>query len=173
MSARARSAIPEPSAPLAAPLTPLVLADFLPFRMALTAQAVSHLIAATCEDRFGLTIPAWRVLCLLAEAGATNAVETSGLDPRDLAFRAALSDDQVREAAAVLIGRALLRREQGSGNLLVTDQGKAAHAELADLALAAEAALLSGLAPDEVRALHRLLGRLQSAALKLSGRANT
>ena len=45
------------------------------------------------------------------------------------------------------------------------------HAEIAPLALAYEAALISGLAPHEVALLKRLLLRLQGAAGVLAGEA--
>ncbi len=45
------------------------------------------------------------------------------------------------------------------------------YAEIAPLALAYEAALIAGLAPEEVKLLKRLLARLQAAAGQLAGDA--
>jgi len=53
----------------------------------------------------------------------------------------------------------------------LTDDTGALRREIAPLALAYEAALLASLTPDEVRTLRRLLTRIETAALKLSGRA--
>ena len=53
--------------------------------------------------------------------------------------------------------------------LSLTAEGQRLHAEIAPLALAYEAALISGLAPDEVALLKRLLARLQAAAGQLAG----
>jgi DNA-binding MarR family transcriptional regulator len=139
---------------------PLVLCEFLPFRLAVTAQAVSDLIAATCENRFGLSIPAWRMLCVLAE--------DAPLDADDLGYRAALDEPGARVAASILISRNLAHRnDQG---FAITPSGQQVHEELAGLALAAQAALLAGLAPAEVRSLRQLLGRVEAAALKLTPR---
>ena len=55
--------------------------------------------------------------------------------------------------------------------LTLTPEGRGLHAEIAPLALAYEAALIAGLAPEEVTLLKRLLGRLQSAAGQLAGEA--
>jgi DNA-binding MarR family transcriptional regulator len=55
--------------------------------------------------------------------------------------------------------------------LALTSEGASLHAEIAPLALAYEAALIAGLAPDEVALLKRLLMRLQSAAGQLAGDA--
>ena len=53
----------------------------------------------------------------------------------------------------------------------LTQEGASLHAEIAPLALAYEAALIAGLAPDEVTLLKRLLARLQTAAGQLAGDA--
>ena len=53
--------------------------------------------------------------------------------------------------------------------LALTPEGAGLHAEIAPLALAYEAALIAGLAPEEVALLKRLLSRLQSAAGQLAG----
>jgi DNA-binding MarR family transcriptional regulator len=139
-----------------------VLATYLPFRLARAAQAVSALMAATWNERFGLSMPAWRLLCVLAESGA--------LDREFIADRAALSDAEVAEAAADLLARDLIEWIQPP-LLSLTAAGAALHTELSELALAAEAALLAGLSPAEVHSLSRLLGRLHGAALRLAAPA--
>ena len=137
----------------------LVLGDFLPFRLARAAQAVTDLMAATWNVRFGISMPAWRLLCVLAESGGTRR--------EALADLAALSEAEVGEAAAVLLSRGLIARIHPDV-LIPTAAGRARHADLAGLALAAEAALIAGLTPAEVHALSRLLGRLHGAALRLA-----
>jgi DNA-binding MarR family transcriptional regulator len=138
---------------------PLVLANFLPFRLARAAQAVSALMAVTWNERVGLSMPAWRCLCVLAESGA--------LDRESLADRAALSETEAVEAAAALLARGLIGRAFPPA-LSLPAAGSALHLELCELALAAEDALLAGLSPAEVQSLSRLLGRLQGAALRLA-----
>lgn len=82
----------------------------------------------------------------------------------------------VSRAAQGLLKRRLIRRSdhQADGRshvLALTDDGGRLHAEIAPLALAYEAALISGLAPEEVTLLKRLLSRLQAAAGALAGEA--
>jgi DNA-binding MarR family transcriptional regulator len=48
--------------------------------------------------------------------------------------------------------------------LTLTAAGRSLYAEIAPLALAYEATLIAGLAPEEVELLKRLLARLQAAA---------
>jgi hypothetical protein len=54
----------------ATPETPeeaLSLADYVPYRLVTAAAAVSRLIARAYEDRFGLTIPQWRLMSVRAD----------------------------------------------------------------------------------------------------------
>ena len=50
----------------------LVLDDYLPYRLSVATNAVSRLIARAYEDRFGLSIPQWRLMAVLAQDGANN-----------------------------------------------------------------------------------------------------
>jgi DNA-binding MarR family transcriptional regulator len=82
----------------------------------------------------------------------------------------------VSRAAQGLVKRRLVGRTQNKSDgrshmLALTAEGRSLYGEIAPLALAYEAALIAGLAPEEVTLLKRLLGRLQSAAGQLSGEA--
>jgi DNA-binding MarR family transcriptional regulator len=82
----------------------------------------------------------------------------------------------VSRAAQGLQRRRLVTRSdhQADGRshvLALTVAGLGLHREIAPLALAYEAALIAGLAPDEVALLKRLLQRLQGAADQLGGGA--
>ena len=72
------------------------------------------------------------------------------------------------EAAGRLIGQGLTDR--GLSGFSLTDETGVLNPAIAPLAYAYEAALLTGLSPEEVRTLRRLLTRVEAAALKLSGR---
>ena len=144
----------------------LQLDSYLPYRLSVASNAVSGLIARAYEDRFGLSIPQWRLLCVLAEDGA----RTQG----QLVARTVMDKVTVSRSAQGLVKRRLIGRSQhaldGRSHVLaLTAEGQRLHAEIAPLALAYEAALIAGLTPEEVTLLRRLLGRLQSAAGQLSG----
>jgi len=146
--------------------TGLVLDAYLPYRLSVASNAVSGLIARAYEDRFGLTIPQWRVICVLAEDGA--------LAPTAIVLRTGMDKVTVSRAAQGLLRRRLVERTEHHADgrshvLALSDAGDSLHAEVAPLALAYEAALIAGLAPDEVSLLKRLLGRLQTAANALAG----
>ncbi len=144
----------------------LQLDSYLPYRLSVASNAVSGLIARAYEDRFGLSIPQWRLVCVLAEDGGLTSVQ--------IVARTVMDKVTVSRAAQGLVKRHLVARSQNrmdarSHVLALTEAGRELHFEIAPMALAYEAALIAGLTPDEVNLLKRLLGRLQSAAGQLSG----
>jgi len=143
----------------------LALDDYLPFRLSVASNAVSRLIARAYEDRFGLTIPQWRLMAVLAEGALT---------PQAIVSRTAMDKVTVSRAARDLLTRRLVERtasatDRRSHTLCLSAAGARLHGEIAPLARAYEAALLAGLAPAEVAQLKRLLLRLEAAAARLSG----
>jgi DNA-binding MarR family transcriptional regulator len=146
----------------------LRLDAYLPYRLSVASNAVSGLIARTYESRFGLSIPQWRLVCVLAEDGPA----TQGA----IVARTVMDKVTVSRAAQGLVKRRLVSRAQHAADgrshvLALTPEGARLHAEIAPLALAYEAALIAGLAPEDVALLKRLLSRLQSAAGQLAGDA--
>lgn len=146
----------------------LKLDSYLPYRLSVASNAVSGLIARAYEDRFGLTVPQWRLICVLAEDG--------GLTQVQIVARTVMDKVTVSRAAQGLVKRRLVRRAENKTDgrshvLTLTPEGRSLHAEISPLALAYEAALIAGLAPEEVTLLKRLLSRLQTAAGQLSGDA--
>jgi DNA-binding MarR family transcriptional regulator len=144
----------------------LTLDAYLPYRLSVASNAVSRLIARAYEDRFGLSIPQWRLVCVLAEDGP--------LAPTALVARTGMDKVTVSRAAQGLLKRRLVERTDHHADgrshvLALTREGAGLHAEIAPLAMAYEAALIAGLAPDEVVLLKRLLMRLQGAANALAG----
>jgi DNA-binding MarR family transcriptional regulator len=151
-----------------APTGALKLDAYLPYRLSVASNAVSGLIARAYEDRFGLTIPQWRLICVLAEDG--------GSTPGAIVARTGMDKVTVSRAAQGLAKRRLLERSDHHADgrshvLALTQEGTRLHGEISPLALAYEAALISGLAPHDVVLLKRLLTRLQTAANALAGAA--
>ena len=148
------------------PEAELKLDEYLPYRLSVSSNAVSRLIARAYEDRFGLPIPQWRLICVLAEDGA--------LTQQAIVTRTAMDKVTVSRAAQGLFRRHLIARAAHeavglSHHLTLTAEGRRLHSVVSPLALAYEAALLTGLDPSEVAILKRLLLRLEAAAMKLSG----
>jgi DNA-binding MarR family transcriptional regulator len=143
----------------------LVLDAYLPYRLSVASNAISGLIARAYQDRFGLSVPQWRLICVLAEDGA--------LTQGQLVARTVMDKVTVSRAAQGLLRRHLVARsahhaDARSHVLALSAQGTRLYAEIAPLALAYEQALISGLNPEEVDGLKRLLLKLQSAATALA-----
>ncbi len=146
----------------------LRLDDYLPYRLSVAANAVSRLVARAYEDRFGLSVPQWRLMAVLGEA--------SPLTPQKLCGRTVMDKVTVMRAARALLQRKLVRRlpnalDGRSHRLVLTSAGRRMYARIAPLALAYEARLMAGLARTEVAQLEKCLRRLQDAASDLTDRA--
>ncbi|MBO9708445.1 MAG: winged helix-turn-helix transcriptional regulator [Caulobacter sp.] len=141
------------------------LSDYLPYQLATASSAVSRLIARAYEDRFGLSIPQWRLMSVLAEGALTQQAAVT---------KTAMDKVRVSRAAQELVERRLAVRlsnrvDRRSHSLELTAAGRRLFAEIVPLARAYEAALLAGLGPGEVATLKRLLGQLEAAAHQLYG----
>ena len=143
----------------------LTLDAYLPYRLSVASNAVSELISRAYQDRFGLSVPQWRLICVLAEDGA--------LTQGQIVARTVMDKVTVSRAAQGLLKRHLVNRtahhaDGRSHTLALSSQGERLHAEIAPLALSYEQALIAGLTPEEVDGLKRLLARLQRSATSLA-----
>jgi DNA-binding MarR family transcriptional regulator len=142
------------------------LEDFLPFRLSVAAETVSHLISRHHLAQSGLAMPEWR---LLAAVG-----RYSVLSPTTAGERTSMDKVKVSRAAASLVARGMLRQtqdpEDGRGRLLrLTRKGVTAYAMVGPTARDIEAELAPGLTKAEWNALHRALGKLSEHAQSILG----
>lgn len=154
------TALPEMPAP-ATPDETLRLDRFLPYRLAVLANTVSKGIARLYADRFGITIPEWRILAILGAFGAATASEIQG--------RSAMDKVQVSRAIARLTEAGMIQRTVDAADrrrqtIAMTAEGDQVYREIVPLARAREAALLEGFTQEEREMLDRLLDRLQARA---------
>lgn len=143
------------------PSTPLRLQDFLPYRLAITSNRVSRMVARAYRARFGLSIWEWRVIAILGEGQPVTA--------QDLAEAAAMDKVAVSRAVRALEERGLLERRQHSRDkrsslLDLSGEGRNIYAEIAPIALDAEARLVAGLNAQELELLADLLDRIRGRA---------
>ena len=116
------------------------LADFLPYRLSTTSNAVSGRIAQEYRSRFGLSVPEWRVMAVLGDSGA--------LTQRDLTRMTVMDKVAVNRACKVLEERGLAWRrpnaQDGRSHLLeLTAEGVRMHDDIMPLALEMERRLFS------------------------------
>ena len=141
---------------------PLRLESFLPFRLSVASNAVSERVAGAYRQRFGISIPDWRIIAILGEEAA--------LTQRQIVDRARMDKVTVNRAVRTLVERGLIERsahgaDQRSHRLALTDAGHALYKAVAPQALALEEAIFGGFEPWERAALMRLLERAQAAAM--------
>ncbi|MBH9538720.1 MULTISPECIES: MarR family winged helix-turn-helix transcriptional regulator [Novosphingopyxis] len=142
----------------------LRLDQFLPYRLSLASNLVSETIAATYRSHFGLTIPEWRIVAVIAEG--------EGMTQRDIVHRTRMDKVTVSRAAKVLVGRGLVARQvreedRRSHALVLTDQGKELHRRIGAQARAMERAIFGRFEAEELAAFEAMLRRIDAAALEV------
>lgn len=143
---------------------PSRLADFLPYQMSVTTNAVSDLIAGEYRARYGLKIPEWRVMAVLGDAGAKTQRElVQGTRMDKVAVNRACKALEDRGLA----GRSPNARDGRSHHLELTRAGQKMHAEIMPHALEMERRLLASLDPAERRQFAQLLARIGASAVEL------
>lgn len=144
----------------------LRLDEFLPYRLSVAANAVSQVIARAYEAA-GLKTNEWRLMAVLAEDGE--------LSQQAIVRRTKLDKVSVSRAAQGLESRGLVRRAQDPADarslrLTLTPAGKRLHAKVAPAALSLATELVEGIDPEELRALERLLVRIEAQAERMLAR---
>lgn len=143
----------------------LQLDRFIPYRLSVLTNQVSSAIARHYSERFGLTIPEWRIMAVLGE--------TPGLSARDVAARTAMDKVQVSRAVASLIEGGRVERTPDDddgrvGHLELTRAGRAVYDQIVPLALRLEEQFLSTLSQTERKLFDRLLVKLGKQVQTLS-----
>lgn len=136
------------------------LEEFLPYQLAVLADVTSAGFARVYADRFGLTIPEWRVLATVAEVPRVRA--------KDVGAARHLPKTAVSRAVSSLRRRGLLkvdvnRADKRESFLSLTTKGRGLHAELVPLARDYARALAERLTPAERVALQSAFEKLATA----------
>lgn len=137
---------------------------FLPYRLSVLTNLVSSAIADAYQQRFGLGIPEWRVLAVLARHPGLSAAEVAERTRMDAV---AVSRAVARLLAAGRLRRTVSRDDRRRSVLSVSTAGTAVYREIAPLALGYERELLATLGAAERAALDRVLDVLTARAQAL------
>jgi DNA-binding MarR family transcriptional regulator len=145
-------------------LRTLELDRFLPYRLSVLANTMSVAIATAYAERFGLSIPEWRVMAVLAQQ--------PGLSAAQVATRTAMDKVAVSRAVASLERARRVERTQATSDrrrsqLQLTPKGAAVYREVVPFALAYEDAVLRGLPARARQKLDVLLDDLLERARTL------
>jgi DNA-binding MarR family transcriptional regulator len=142
----------------------LDLDHFVPYRLSVLSNRVSDAIARHYSERFGLSIPEWRVMAVLGQ--------TPRLSAGEVAARTAMDKVQVSRAVASLLrARRIVRvaddKDGRVTRLSLSRQGTAIYNEIVPLALHLEQVFLAALAPAERATLLSLMDKLAHQARRL------
>ncbi len=137
------------------------LEHFLPYRLSRLTNTVSNALAELYRDSFGLSIPDWRVMAVLARFPGSSA--------QDLVARTRMDKVAVSRSVARLVDREMIDRNTSNhdrrrSTLALSAEGRAVYARIVPMARNCEAQLLDALTNRERIALDKLLAALQQAA---------
>jgi DNA-binding MarR family transcriptional regulator len=144
---------------------PLILEDFLPYRLAILSHTVSGLIARVYDKRFGLTIPEWRVIAIVGRFPGLSAVEVA---ERTMLDKVAVSRAVTKLIKAGRIDRQFADADRRRSILTLSEDGRKVHNEVAPLALEMEQDLLHGLSDEQISVLNTVIERLLARARLIS-----
>ena len=142
----------------------LRLDTFLPFNLSVASYLVSDVIADSYKILFGLKVPEWRLLAVIAEA--------DGLNQQELGLRTRMDKVTVSRAAIALFERNLVTRMpnplDGRSHLLtLSTAGRTLYDNVVPQALALEAQVFSGLTKNEIDALFNALRKVQATSMRI------
>ena len=126
----------------------LHLEGFLPYRLSVLSNTVSSAIAAAYFANFGLSIPEWRVMAVLAA--------NPGLSAAEVTARTAMDKVAVSRAVATLLSAGRLRRttapaDRRRTHLALTPAGARVYAQVVPMALEYERQLVAPLSKSRTR----------------------
>lgn len=142
----------------------LHLENFLPYRLSVLSNTVSAAIANAYFMNFGLTIPEWRVMAVLAA--------NPGLSAAEVTARTAMDKVAVSRAVASMIAAGRLHRttapaDRRRTHLALTRAGQSVYARVVPLALSYERSLIASLTKSDRVTLDRLMRVLLGRAVEL------
>jgi len=140
----------------------LDLEHFLPYRISVLSNRVSSNIARLYGERYGLAIPEWRVITILALYPGSSASEVSE--------RTAMDKVAVSRAVARLLERGFIKRETHGDDrrrsvLALSAAGFEVYETVAPLVMEITRKLMSVLTEEEEQLLEQLITRLADAGL--------
>lgn len=142
----------------------LVVHDFLTTRLSALMTALRRQMTTPYASQFGLSVPEWRVLSLIAHAGT--------LSFGDLVVQSTSDKALVSRTVRLLEGRGLIEvgpdGEAAKKRIActITAQGKALHAQVMPIARKRQAEVIRALTPEERTVFFAAVEKLQAAVEK-------
>ena len=133
---------------------------FLPYRLSYTSNRVSDAVADAYKALFGLSIPEWRLVALIAER--------EGITQQEIGSLSRMDKVTVSRAAIALAGRSLIERrpnpaDKRSQLLALSPAGRDLHRAIAPKALEMERAIFGRFSDEELTTFAAMLRRIDAA----------
>lgn len=133
------------------------LNDYIPCQLATLTHSIMRSVASVFEERFGISMPEWKVMVIIADKPGLSAVAVARLAQMDTVA--------VSRAVTKLTDRGLIARELDSEDrrrsiLNLSATGCDLHAEIAPLAAELEASLLEDFSPEEKQVFEKAIKAL-------------
>jgi DNA-binding MarR family transcriptional regulator len=141
------------------------LERFLPYRLSVLTNLVSGAIASIYEERFGLTIPEWRVIAVLARHPGLSAAEVAANTRMDAV---AVSRAVTRLLRAGRLRRSVATQDRRRSVLRLSAAGETVYRSIAPVALSLEGSLVGCLQDAEMATLDTVLAKLTAKAQSLA-----
>lgn len=141
----------------------LILEDFLPFRLSFTSNLVSDAVADAYKALFGLSIPEWRLVTLIAER--------QGITQQEIGALSRMDKVTVSRAAIALAQRGLIERQPNPADkrsqlLALTEAGQDLYKAVAPKALEMERTIFGRFTQAELEGFTAMLRRIDAALLE-------
>lgn len=132
---------------------------YIPCQLATLTHSIMRSVASVFEDRFGISMPEWKVLAIIAEKPGLSAVTVARLAQMDTVA--------VSRAVTKLMDRDLIARELDSEDrrrsiLDLSVAGRDLYDEIAPLAAELEASLLEDFSDQEKQVFEKAIKALYS-----------
>lgn len=140
------------------------LEEFIPYRLAVLAKSVSTAFSKTYAERFGISIPQWRVMAAIGRE--PNCTASSIVE------HAAMDKVQVSRAVSALMEMGHLKskldsKDRRNAVLSFTAKGQKIYNQIVPTGRQFESKLMSVMNEDELAKLDHFLKKLASQAKKL------
>ncbi len=143
---------------------PLNLESFLPYRLSVTSNKISGIIADTYKDKFAISITEWRIMAVLGSNPGSSADEVSA--------KTQIEKSILSRAISKLLQRNLIEREFDEDDrrrsiLTLSSTGTSVYNEVVPISYDYEKRFLACFSDEEQRQFRQLLDRLYQHADKV------
>lgn len=143
---------------------PFELQNFIPCQLAATAQTVVRAIACVLEEKFGISLPEWKVLATVADSPNLCAVAVAKI--------AGMDTVAVSRAVTKLIDHGYIEREFDSDDrrrsvLNLSERGVTLHQKIVPEAKELENSLMENLSEEQMGVLGNAIVALQAKAREI------